>query len=173
MGRFLFKPRLLSNMQVTNHSTQLKSIINSAIELTWQCFGIECVRVLRVAFSRETWSANRYVRTIVFQTNLKSCCNITVRKLYQICKISVYGINTGDLALMQYRVEAPHYCALIIKKVFTTDTDAIARKIAHAIIELLITSHLFPELQQTALQITSRCRETFMAMHTTRVLAND
>ena len=138
---------------MANQRTQLKQMITNAIEITSQCFGIECVRVLKLAFTQETWSANRYVRTALFTTNLKSCCNLFVRKLYQLCRISVHGLNTGDIARMEYRVEAPHYCAVILSAVFTNSMEVLAQKLAHAIIELLITSPLFPELRQTALQI--------------------
>ena len=129
---------------------QLKNIIMYAIDIAETCFSIECVYVLRLAFVRETWSLNRYSQTLVFQTNRKSCCIVTT--FDQICKISVYYIN--DLARMWYRVEAPHYCAVIIKEGFTN--EVIAHQIAHAIIELLITSHMFPELRLTALQIEKK-----------------
>ena len=130
---------------------QVLDIITKAIELTDQCFGIECVRVLKLTFTQEKWSANRYVRTILFSTHLKSCCNLVINKLYQLCRISIHGLNTRDLTRMEFRVEAPHYCAVITST--EKSADLIALDVAHAIIELLVTSQLFPELRQTALQI--------------------
>jgi hypothetical protein len=141
-------------MNITQR-TQLKNMIDHAVYVAEQCFGIQCVFDLRQVFSREKWSPDRYVRNLVFQTNRAYFCNLIVKKFYKKCRISVHGLNEGDLARMQYHVEASHYHAVIIKKFFTNDTDIIAHKIAQAIIELLVTSHMFPELRETALQITS------------------